>query len=252
MLSERKYKKTNENDIEGKDEDHRGEKCNLLDCLHDGMDFPNVRHQSQQVLLNEPSQLCQLAVCYAWRQAIGVIIKRREKKKKEKNESIYIYARVPCMFNPLQIVKFLRNFYFHNFPRFLPLLSLSLSLSLHCYILYKVLRFDESLFFFSSRSLYQYFCTFLFNFTRKVELPARNSIRILWKETRTPGIFPFANTHYRVLLENFDSRPVKFLLFLSSALLFALFVVCICPWLHRETTVAGSMRASRSWNTSFV
>ena len=145
------------------------------------------------------------------------------------------------------------KFLFPQFPTFSSSsLSLSLSLSLHRYILYKVLRFDESLFFFSSRSLYQYFCTFLFNFTRKVELPARNSIRILWKETRTPGIFPFANTHYRVLLENFDSRPVKFLLFLSSALLFALFVVCICPWLHRETTVAGSMRASRSWNTSFV
>lgn len=131
------------------------------------------------------------------------------------------------MFNPLQIVKFLRNFYFHNFPRFLPLLSLSLSL----FIVISCIKFYDStnLFFFSSRSLYQYFCTFLFNFTRKVELPARNSIRILWKETRTPGIFPFANTHYRVLLENFDSRPVKFLLFLSSALLFALFVVCICP-----------------------
>ena len=165
MLSERKYKKTNENDIEGKDEDHRGEKCNLLDCLHDGMDFPNVRHQSQQVLLNEPSQLCQLAVCYAWRQAIGVIIKRREKKKKKKNESIYIYARVPCMFNPLQIVKFLRNFYFHNFPRFLPLLSLSLFLFL--FIVISCIKFYDStnLFFFlvlvRCISIFALFCSIL-------------------------------------------------------------------------------------------
>lgn len=122
-------------------EDHRGEKCNLLDCLHDGMDFPNVRHRSQQVLLNEPSRLCQLAVCYAWRQAIGVIIERKKKKKRKHIHICY----VPCMFSPLQIVKFLQNFYFHNFPRFL--LSLSLSLAFHRYILYEVLRFDESLFF---------------------------------------------------------------------------------------------------------
>lgn len=153
-------------------EDHRGEKCNLLDCLHDGMDFPNIRHRGQQVLLNEPSRLCQLAVCYAWRQAIGVIIERKKKKRKH----IHI-CYVPCIFSPLQIVKFLQNFYFHNFPRFL--LSLSLSLAFHRYILYEVLRFDESPFFFSSRSLFQYSCTFLFNFTRKVDLPARNSVRIL-------------------------------------------------------------------------
>lgn len=141
MLSERKYKKTNENDIEGKDEDHRGEKCNLLDCLHDGMDFPNVRHRSQQVLLNEPSRLCQLAVCYAWRQAIGVIIERRKKKKKTK---AYTYMLCTVYVQSFTDCEIFTKFLFPQFPTFS---SLSLSLAFHRYILYEVLRFDESLFF---------------------------------------------------------------------------------------------------------
>lgn len=134
MLSERKYKKTNENDIEGKDEDHRGEKCNLLDCLYDGMDFPNVRHRSQQVLLNEPSRLCQLAVCYAWRQAIGVIIERRKKKKKTKAYTYMLCTVYVQSFTDCEIfTKFL-------FPQFSTFSSLSLSL----FIVISCMKFYDS------------------------------------------------------------------------------------------------------------
>ena len=164
MLSERKYKKTNENDIEGKDEDHRGEKCNLLDCLHDGMDFPNVRHQSQQVLLNEPSQLCQLAVCYAWRQAIGVIIKRREKKKKKKTKA-YTYMPV---YRVCSILYRLWNFY----EIFISTIShvfflFSLSLFLFLFIVISCIKFYDStnLFFFlvlvRCISIFALFCSIL-------------------------------------------------------------------------------------------